>query len=149
MNLEQRGADRVFQASTSLASWSKTIAGSRFLQPGTKLWRSRGDINVSLGFYLGVGVLLLLLVASAVTYRGESPLVDQHANPIPAGAVPAEVVVDPGSHLYHAGTSCPYVHRDAQLLSKSEALLRGLVPCPYCLGNSSARLIPTLGVRPF
>ena len=125
-----------------------TAAVKSLLQPRVNLWASRGEMNVSLGFYLGAGVLLLLLVAAAATYHGENPLADQHANPTPAGTVPTEVVVDPGSHLYHAGTACPYLHRGAQPLSKSEALLRGLVPCPYCLGNSSARLTPTLQLRP-
>ncbi len=103
---------------------------------------SHGALNVSLGFYVGMGILLLLLVAAAVTHHGESPIIDQHANPTPAGAVPVQVVVVPGSNLYHAGTSCPYIHGDAQSLSRSEAFLRGLVPCPYCAGNSSARLTP-------
>ena len=144
MHSEQKCTDR----DPSFACRGRSAPGICFLQPGTKLWRNRGDMNVSLGFYLGVGVLLLLLVASAVTYHGESPLADQHANPTPAGPVPDEVVVDPGSHLYHVGNSCPYVHRDAQQLSKTEALLRGLVPCPYCVGNSSARLTPRLQLRP-
>ena len=96
----------------------------------------------------GLGVLLLLLVASAVTDHGVRPPVDQHANSTPQARYPDEVVVDPGSHLYHAGTSCPYVHRDAKQLSKTEALLRGLVPCPYCVGNSSARLTPRLQLPP-
>lgn len=127
---------------------AKTSAGNRVPQLRAKQWTSRGDMNVSLGFYLGVGVLVLLLVAAGITYHGQLPLADQHANPTPAGPVPAEVVVVRGSHLYHAGASCPYIHRHAQLLSRSEALLRGLVPCPYCLGNSSARLTPTLQLRP-
>jgi len=104
------------------------------------LRRSRGDMNVSLGFYLGVGILLLLVAAAALTSHGEIPLIDQHANPTPAGPVPSQVVIVPGSNLYHAGPSCPFVHGEAQPLSRWEALLRGLVPCPYCVGNSSARL---------
>ena len=127
-----------------------TVERNRLLPSRSKLQGgSHGEMNVSLGFYLGVGIFLLLLVAAALTYHGESPLIDQHANPVPAGPVPAQVVVVPGSNLYHAGTSCPYVHDHGELLSKSEALLRGLVPCPYCVGNSSARLTPTLQLRPF
>lgn len=106
---------------------------------------SHGAMTVSLGFYLGGAALLLLLVAAgALTFRAEYPLLNQHANPTPAGTVPEKVMIVPGSNMYHAGAFCPYAHRDAQPLTQSEAAQRGLVPCPYCLGNSSARLTPVV-----
>lgn len=128
---------------------AKTAGANRFLRSRLTLCAGRGEINVSLGFYLGVGVFVLILVASVFTHHGERPLADQHANPIPAGPVPEQVTVVPGSNLYHAGASCPYLHGDAQPLSRAEAFRRGLAPCPYCLGNSSARLTPRLQLQLF
>jgi hypothetical protein len=100
----------------------------------------RGAIPLSLGFYLGLGTLLLLLVAGAVVFPAPSPLIDQHANPVPASRLPAEVLTSPHSNLYHAGAACSYAHRDSKLLATPEAVHQGLIPCPYCIGNSSARL---------
>jgi hypothetical protein len=100
-------------------------------------------MTLSMSFYLGLGALLLLLLAAgALVYRAEYPLVDRHANPTPAGPVPNEVLVLPGSNLYHAGADCPYSHRQARPLAREDAMRHGLVPCPYCVGNSSARLTP-------
>jgi hypothetical protein len=113
------------------------------LLPSTEKARGcRGAMATSLGFYLGIGMLLLLLVAGALVFSWPRPLADQHANPVPATPLPTQVVTSPGSHLYHAGASCFYAHRDSKPLPASKALERGLVPCPYCIGNSSARLTP-------
>jgi len=95
---------------------------------------------ISLGFYLGIGALVLLLVGGALVLPSARPPVDQHANPIPASPLPAQVLVAPGSNLYHAGAWCPYAHRGSRPLPASEAVHQGLVPCPYCIGNSAARL---------
>ena len=133
----------------SKRSDAKTVGANRLLRPRMTLCDGRGEMNMSLGFYLGVGVFVLILLASVFSHHGENPLVDQHANPIPAGPVPEQVIVVAGSNLFHAGSSCPYLHGDAQPLSRAEAFRRGLVPCPYCLGNSSARLTPTLQLRLF
>lgn len=107
----------------------------------------RGRLTISLGFYLGIGMLLLLVVAGAVIAPSARPLINQHANPKPAAHLPEQVMVSPGSNLYHVG-SCPYVHRESKPLSTPEALRHGLVPCPYCIGNSSARLTPTVIPQP-
>jgi hypothetical protein len=115
---------------------------NRPLPSTAKTRRCRGAMTTSLGFYLGIGILLLLLVAGALVLPSPRPLADQHANPVPASPLPAQVVISPGSHLYHAGARCFYVHRDSKRLSTSEAIERGLVPCPYCIGNSSARPTP-------
>lgn len=107
----------------------------------------RGGLTPSLGFYLGIGALLLLLVAGAVAFPAPRPLTDQHANPTPAAPLPAGVLISHGSNLYHAGASCPYKHENSKMLAKSEAVQQGLIPCPYCIGNSSARLVPTVIAR--
>ena len=103
----------------------------------------RGRMTISLGFYLGIAMLLLLLIAGALVAPAARPLIDQHANPKPAIRLPTQVLVSPDSHLYHVG-SCPYLHQDSKPLSTWEALRHGLVPCPYCIENSSARLTPTV-----
>jgi hypothetical protein len=84
-------------------------------------------------------MLLLLLFWMAIVTPSVKPLIDQHADPMAATSLPAQVLNSPGSNLYHAG-SCPYEHRDSKPLSASEALRQGLVPCPFCIGNSAARL---------
>jgi hypothetical protein len=115
---------------------------NRPLQSTAKVRSCRGAMTTSLGFYLGIGIILLLLFAGVLFFPSPRPLADQHANPVPGSPLPAQVVTSPDSHLYHAGASCPYAHRDSKLLPISEALQRGLVPCPYCIGNPSARLTP-------
>lgn len=104
----------------------------------------RGKMAISLGFYIGVGMLLLLVVGVFLIAPPAKPLINQHANPTPATPLPAQVLASPGSNLYHNSALCPYAHRDAKPLSTAEALRHGLVPCPYCIGNSSARLTPTV-----
>jgi hypothetical protein len=103
----------------------------------------RGRMTISLGFYLGIAMVLLLVIGGALVAPAARPLIDQHANPKPATRLPTQVLVSPDSHLYHVG-SCPYLHQDSKPLSTWEALRHGLVPCPYCIGNSSARLTPTV-----
>lgn len=102
-----------------------------------------GRMTISSGFYLGIAMLLLLLIGGALVAPAARPLIDQHANPKPAIRLPTQVLVSPDSHLYHVG-SCPYLHQDSKPLSTWEALRHGLVPCPYCIGNSSARLTPVI-----
>jgi hypothetical protein len=63
---------------------------------------------------------------------------------VPAGEVPAQVFTSPRSNLYHAGTACPYAHQHSTAVAASQAVQQGLVPCPYCIGNSSAHLTPTV-----
>jgi hypothetical protein len=119
--------------------------GEKLLPPLQNARASRGAMTVSAGFYLGMAVVLAVAIGGAVNAPSR-PLVDQHANPAPAERLPAQLVTAPGSNLYHASASCPYAHLKSTPLSASEAVHRGLVPCPYCIGNSSARLTPT--VRP-
>ena len=113
----------------------------RFLRATQRFRACRGRMTISLGFYLGIAMLLLLLIGGALVGPAAKPLIDQHANPKPAIRLPTQVLVSPDSHLYHVG-SCPYLHQDSKPLSTWEALRHGLVPCPYCIGNSSARLTP-------
>lgn len=101
----------------------------------------------SRGFYVGLGVFALLLVAAALVLPAPRPVIDQHANPTPATAVPAQVLTSSGSNLYHAAATCPYAHEHANTMSASDAVRQGLVPCPYCIGNSSAHLTPTVAAR--
>jgi hypothetical protein len=115
---------------------------SRFLLSPEKVNRCRGGMTLSLGFYLGTAALILLLVVGAVVFPAPVPLTDQHAAPAPATGLPADVLIFPGSNLYHGGASCRYTHRGSRFLATSEAVQQGLVPCPYCIGNSSARLVP-------
>jgi hypothetical protein len=109
---------------------------------------SRGGMTLSLGFYLGIGILLLFLAAGALFSAPPRPLIDQHANPIPATPPPAQVLTAPGSNLYHAGPSCPYAHRNSKLIDSSKAVHEGLVPCAYCIGNSAVRLTPIVISHP-
>lgn len=106
----------------------------------------QGATRTSAGFYIGMAVVIAALALGTVVAPSR-PLVDQHANPNPAVQLPAQVLSAPGSHLYHASASCPYVHRDSKSLSASAAIDHGLVPCPYCIGNSSARLTPIPNFR--
>ena len=110
--------------------------------------RSGRGMTTSAGFYVGLGSLLLLLLVGALISTSVNPLADHHANPVPANPLPAQVVISPRSNLYHGGSSCPFVHRDSKLLPTSVAVHQGLVPCPYCIGNSSVHLHPTPDVRP-
>ena len=104
----------------------------------------QGRIVISLGFYLGLTALLLLLAGSSLLAPSANPLINQHADPTPATQLPAQVLISPGSDLYHAGATCPYAHSNSKPVSKSEALRLGLVPCPYCIGNSAAHLTATV-----
>lgn len=104
-------------------------------------------MTVSTGFYLGFVPLMALLVAGALLLPAARPLADQHANPVPATALPPQVTASPRSNLYHAGAACPYVHSESKTLPVSEAQRRGLVPCPFCIGNSAARLTPAIVAR--
>lgn len=136
MNREQRATAQI----PTYRRWNRSLKSRE------ELWNCRGRITISSGFYLGIGMLVLLLIVGALALPSAKPLIDQHANPEPATRLPAQVLTSPGSNLYHTG-SCPYAHRDSKLLSTDEALRHGLVPCPYCIGNSSARLIPEANLR--
>ena len=122
-------------------SWNRANRTHHLLHSSQAAKACRGSVSISLGFYLGIGMLLLLLFGMAVVTPSAMPLVDHHANPRPGTSLPAQVLISPGSNLYHVGT-CSYAHRDSKPLSTSEALRRGLVPCPFCIGNSAARLTP-------
>lgn len=122
------------------------VRENSYRSPRHKASASRGAVTISAGFYLGMTVVWAALVAGAA-FAPSRPLVDQHANPAPAARLPAQVLRAPGSNLYHASASCPYSHRASKPLSPSEAIHRGLVPCPYCIGNSSARLALPIGQR--
>jgi len=104
----------------------------------------RGRIAISLGFYTGMVVLLLIVAGGAFAGPSARHLINQHADPVPAGGPPSQVLVSHGSNLYHAGSVCPYAHKDATVITRLEAVRQGLVPCPYCIGNSAARLTPTV-----
>jgi hypothetical protein len=104
----------------------------------------RGRIAISLGFYTGIVVLLLIVAGGAFAGPSARHLINQHADPVPAGEPPSQVLVSRGSNLYHAATACPYAHKDTSAFTRMEAVRQGLVPCPYCIGNSAARLTPTL-----
>jgi hypothetical protein len=125
----------------SATSWIRANHTNRRLHSSQGAKGCRGRVSISLGFYLGIGMLLLLLFGMASVKPSTKPLVDHHANPWPATRLPAQVLISPGSNLYHVG-SCLYEHRDSMPLSTSEALPQGLVPCPFCIGNSAARLTP-------
>jgi hypothetical protein len=107
----------------------------------------QGRIVISLGFYLGLAALLLLLAGAWLVTPPAIPLINQHADPTPATPLPAQVLSSPGSDLYHAAVTCPYAHSDSKPVSKSEALRLGLVPCPYCIGNSAAHLTATVASK--
>lgn len=124
----------------------QVVETSDHIPPSKKASAGRGAMTVSAGFYVGIAIFLAVLVFS-VLFAPSRSLVDQHANPAPATRLPTEVLNAPGSHLYHASASCPYAHRDSKPLSASAAVAEGLVPCPYCIGNSSARLTPTSDLR--
>jgi hypothetical protein len=104
----------------------------------------QGSMVISLGFYVGLAALLLLLGSGWLLAPPANPLINQHADPTPATPLPPQVLRSPGSDLYHAGAACPYAHSESKPVSKSEALRLGLVPCPYCIGNSAAHLTATV-----
>lgn len=96
-------------------------------------------------FYLWLAVLVAVLVVGGLTLPPVRRLTNMHANPTPTQTVPEQVEVSPNSHLYHAGPSCPFVHAGAKTMPGAAAERQGLAPCPYCIGNSSARLRPSEG----
>ena len=104
----------------------------------------RGRIAISLGFYTGIVALFLMLAGGAFLGPSARRLINQHADPVPAGEPPSQVLVSRGSNLYHAGTACPYAHKNATEVTRLEAVRQGLIPCPYCIGNSAALLTPTV-----
>jgi hypothetical protein len=125
----------------SATSWMRANHTNGLLHSSQGAKTCRGSVSISLVFYLGIGMLLLLLFGMAFVTPSTKPLIDHHANPRPATRLPAQVLISPGSNLYHVG-SCRYEHRDSKPLETSEALHQGLVPCPFCIGNSAARLTP-------
>lgn len=96
------------------------------------------------GFYIGLAIFALLLAAAPLLLPSPRKVVDQHANPNPGSPLPAQVMTSSGSNLYHAAAACPYMHQHATTMPASQAVKEGLVPCPYCVGNSSAHLTPTV-----
>lgn len=109
--------------------------------------RLRGAMTLSLSFYLGMGALAVFLIAFFLMLPPIRPVTDQHANRVPAAKLPAEVLTAKGSNLYHGGSKCPYAHKDSKMIATSKAEQEGLVPCPFCIGNSSARLTPMVIAR--
>ncbi len=104
-------------------------------------------------------VFAAVVVATAVALilpftagDGAARLQDRHSEPR-AQAVVQTVAVTAAGKLYH-DPRCRFIHGPAVLEPVSEAVARGLSPCPRCLGvlreepvNRSSRAAP-LGYRP-